>query len=225
IDWLFDEFVYRGGHPAFKLGFEWDQEAKQAKLSVQQTQDTNGTPPFRLPVDVEFTVDGKKLTFKVQISEKQHNFYWALPAKPQLVRFARGNHFLKSVEFKRGKETLLYQIKNDEDVIGRIDAAKELAKLGTPEAIEALKIAVLGDAFWGVQNEAARALGTMKTSNARDALLTCLKVKHPKARRGVVGALGQFRDERAAEALESIVRKGDASYYVEAAAALSLGQT
>ena len=121
---------------------------------------------------------------------------------------------------------LIDQLQRDDDVIGRIDAAKELAKLATPEAIEALKGAVLNDGFWGVQSEAARALGGIRTANARDALLETLKVKHPKARRGVVAGLGQFRnDEQAAAALEQIVRKGDPSYYVEAQAAHSLGLT
>ena len=121
---------------------------------------------------------------------------------------------------------LLYQLKNDDDVVGRIDAAKELAKLGTPEAVAALKQAVLKDAFWAVQAEAARALGGMRTETARDALLDCLNVKHPKARRGVVQALGQFRyDEKAAAVLEAMLHKGDASYYVEGAAAHALGQT
>ena len=68
-----------------------------------------------------------------------------------------------------------------------------------------------------MQSEAARALGGMRSEIARDALLACVSVKHPKARRGVVGALGQFRDDDAvAAALEGILRKGDASYYVEA---------
>ena len=53
IDWLFDEYVYRGGHPAFKLGFEWDDKAKQAKLSVAQTQDEKDASVFRLPVAVD----------------------------------------------------------------------------------------------------------------------------------------------------------------------------
>ncbi len=66
----------------------------------------------------------------------------------------------------------------------------------------------------------------MRTAAARDALLACVKVRHPKARRGVVGALGHFRhDEEAAAALEKLLRAGDASYYVEAAAANALGQT
>ncbi len=226
IDWLFDEYVYKGGHPAFKLAFEWDEDARQAKLNVTQTQDEKDSSVFRLPVDVDFTVDGKRQSFRVQVDEMVHNFFFSLPGKPQMVRFDPGHNFLKSVEFKRGKDMLVYQLQNDEDVVGRIDAAKELSKLATMEAVAALKTAVLNDAFWGVQAESARALGLMRSEMARDALLACLKVKHPKARRGVVQALGQFRhDEIVADALEAIVRKGDASYYVEAAASNALGQT
>jgi aminopeptidase N len=58
IDWLFDEYVYKGGHPAFKLAFEWDDASKQAKLGVQQSQDEKESSLFRLPVTVDFTVDG-----------------------------------------------------------------------------------------------------------------------------------------------------------------------
>jgi aminopeptidase N len=226
IDWLFDEYVYRGGHPAFKLACEWDEKAKQAKLSIAQTQDEKESSIFRLPVAVDFTVDGKAHAVTVEISDKAHNFFFTLPGKPQMVRFDPGCNFLKTVEFKRPKDMLLYQLQHDDDVTGRIDAAKELAKLGTPEAVDALKHAVQNDAFWAVQNEAARALGGIRTTAARDAVLACLKVRHPKARRGIVAALGQFRhDETAAAALESVLRKGDPSYYVESAAAQALGQT
>ncbi|HEY8173727.1 MAG TPA: M1 family aminopeptidase [Dehalococcoidia bacterium] len=226
IDWLFDEYVYRGGHPSFRLAYEWDEDTKRAKVSVTQTQDEKESSVFRLPVRIDFSVDGKQHGFDVEINEKVHNFYFTLPAKPQLVRFDPGHNMLKTVEFKRGKDLLTYQLKNDDDVVGRVDAAKELSKLGTREAVDALKEAVLHDEFWGVQHEAARALGTMKSQIALDALLACVKVRAPKARRGVMMALGQFRgDERAAAALADVLRKGDASYYVEAAAAHALGQT
>jgi len=225
IDWLFDEFVYRGGHPAFRIAYEWDEDARQAKLNVQQAQDEKDSSIFRMPVEIVFTVDKKHHAFPVEIKEKVHNFYFSLPARPQLVRFDPGNTMLKTVEFKRGKDMLVFQLKNDDDVTGRIDAAKELSKLGTREAVDALKQAVLKDGFWGVQAEAARALGSMKSAIALEALLACVNVRHPKARRGVYGALGQFREERAADALIVLLRKGDASYYVEGAAAHALGST
>jgi aminopeptidase N len=223
IDWLFDQYVYRGGHPALKIAFEWDDAVKRAKLSVQQTQDE--TELFRLPVAADFTVDGKLHRFDIEVSEKAHSFFFALPGKPDMVRFDPGHHFLKTVEFKRGKEMLLYQLKHDDDVVGRIDAARELAKLGSPDGADALKDAVLKDKFWAVQAESARALGSMRSEIALDALLACAKVRHPKARRGVMAALGQFRDERVAAALIAVLRTGDASYYVEGAAAHALGQT
>src|SRR6185437_10988129 len=137
IDWLFDQFVYRGGHPSLRLGYEWDDAARQAKLTVTQTQDEKEL--FRLPVVIDFTADGKTQAFKVDITDKQHTFFFALATKSQFVRFDPGHNFLKTVEFKRSKDMLLQQLKNDDDVIGRIDAAKELGKLGTQEAIDALK--------------------------------------------------------------------------------------
>jgi len=225
IDWLFDEYVYRGGHPQFRLSYEWDEDRKRARLGVEQTQDEKDAAIFRVPVTVDFTVDGKTHAFPVQINEKIHNFYFALPARPQMVRFDPGHNILKTVEFKPGKDLLKHQLKHDDDVAGRIEAARELSKLGSQEAVDALKDAVERDRFWGVQAEAARALGDMRSAIALDALLGCVNVRHPKARRAVLLALGQFRDERAATALTGVLRKGDASYYAEANAAHALGQT
>lgn len=108
--------------------------------------------------------------------------------------------------------------------MGRIEAAQGLGKLGSPEAVEALKQAVLTDPFWGVQSQAAQALGTVKTEAARQALLECTGIPHPRARRAVAAALGEFKDEAAAEALVRLL-EGDTSYFVAAEAASSLGKT
>lgn len=233
LDWFFDQWVFKAGHPQFKVAYEWDDAAGQARLTVNQTQETDGqTPLFRMPVNIAFATGDGNQTFRVQLSEKEQSFYFPLPEKPKMVRFDPGSWLLKTLEFKRPKELLLHQLQHDDDVMGRIDAAKGLAKLGTPEAVGALKTAVLQDPFWGVQAEAAKALGEMKSKAAMHALIECLGVEHPKARRGVVAALGDFRDEppahrggAAAGALERVLSEGDASYYVEAEAARSLGKT
>src|SRR5205814_5653511 len=41
----------------------------------------------------------------------------------------------------------------------------------------------------------------------------------------VMSALGEFREERAAEALEPVIDSGDESFYVEAAAVAAIGKT
>jgi aminopeptidase N len=234
LDAFFDQWVYGAGHPKLTVAFEWDDKARQAKLTVKQTQSSDhGTAEvFRMPVAVDFAIGRRSEAFRIELTEREQSFYFPLRQKPKLVRFDPGGWLLSTVEFKKSPEMLTYQLKQDDDVLGRMDAAKELGKLATKEAVAALKEAVLRDRFWGVQAEAARALGAAGTEEALDALIDCLGVRDARARRGVVAALGAFRDEpparrgaRAAQALERLLQDGDASYYVEAEAAAAIGKT
>ncbi|WP_375500012.1 M1 family aminopeptidase [uncultured Nostoc sp.] len=40
---LFDQYVFRGGHPDFKVAYSWDGDANLAKITVTQTQAAEGT--------------------------------------------------------------------------------------------------------------------------------------------------------------------------------------
>lgn len=239
LDWFFDQWVHGAGHPDLKAEYAWDEEngsarlsggqarlsGGQARLGVKQTQpEGGGTPVFRLPMDVAFTTAEGVHTFRVEVSEREQSFHFPLPARPLMVRLDPGNWTLKTLDFPRPKELLLHQLEHDTDVMGRIEAAKALAKLGSVEAVAALRRAVLEDPFWGVQSEAAKALGKVRSKAALEALVEGLKLRHPKARRGVVRGLGEFRDEAAADALLPVLER-DESYYVEAEAARSLGKT
>ncbi|MCH8066238.1 MAG: HEAT repeat domain-containing protein [Chloroflexi bacterium] len=234
LDEFFDQWLYGAGHPQLTVAFEYDSSAKQGKLTVTQTQsaDHGSREVFRTPVDVSFAIGRGEQSFRIQLTEREQSFYFPLPSRPKMVRFDPGGWLLKALEFQRDPEMLTYQLKNDDDVLGRIDAAANLAKLATAEAVAALKAAVQNDAFWGVQAEAARALGTINTPEAQEALIDCLDAGHARARRAVVAALGSFRDEppdhrgaKAAAALQRLLDDGDASYYVEAEAAAALGKT
>ncbi|MCH7699973.1 MAG: HEAT repeat domain-containing protein, partial [Chloroflexi bacterium] len=227
MDAFFEQWVYGAGHPSLTVSYEWDDKAKQAKLTVKQTQsaDHGGREVFDTPVDVSFAVGRRNEDFRIQLNEREQSFYFPLSSRPKMVRFDPGGWLLKALKFKRTPELLTYQLKNDDDVLGRMDAARELGKLATKEAVAALKVAVQKDSFWAVQGAAARALGAAATPEALAALLDCVDVAHPRARRGVVAALGNFRDDvngrgaEAAKALERVLLDGDRSYFVEAEAA------
>jgi aminopeptidase N len=227
LEGFFDQWVYHGGHPEFKVVYDWDDNAMIAKISVSQTQTENGETQlvFQTPVDVSFTFTKGVQTKRVMITQRDETFYISLPEKPRDVEFDPGNWVLKTLSFDKPKGMLLYQLSNDKNAVGRIRAAQRLAKHPTEAVIDVLKIACLKDPFWGVQAEAAKALGVVRTSSALKALVASLKIKHPKARRAVVKALGEFRDEDSARALMGILDEGDASYYVEGEAARSLGKT
>ena len=95
----------------------------------------------------------------------------------------------------------------------------------------ALATALEADPFWSVRAAAATALGKTRRQDALDALLRARAQENPRVRRAVAAALGEFvvthapGNQRAAELLEAWVVGGDASCFVEGAAALALGQT
>ncbi len=227
LEGFFDQWVHHGGHPEFKVSYDWDDNAKIAKVSVSQTQANNGETPsvFVTPVDLSFTLLKGVQTRRVTISQRDETFYISLPEKPRDVEFDPGNWILKTLDFDKPKGMLLQQLQTDRNAIGRVRAAQRLSKYPTEDVVDALKTATLKDPFWGVQATAAKSLGTIRTTSALRALTAGLKTKHPKARRAVAKALGEFRDEDSAKVLIGVLDEGDQSYFVEGEAARSLGKT
>jgi aminopeptidase N len=241
----FEQWVYKAGHPEFSVTYSWDDAQQMAKVSVKQTQEvTDLTPVFVTPVEIAFmvedAVDGRKKSqkatlrsFRVMIEEAQQTFYFPLERRPLSVRFDQGGWLPKTLDFKRPSELLRYQLVHDPDVLGRIEAAEALGKLAGEASIKALEEALVNESFWSATSAIASALGSQRTQRALDTLIGALeKVTEPRARRGVVAALGNFRApeqqelaERAAQTLTDLLHKGEPSYFVEAAALFALGQT
>jgi aminopeptidase N len=228
LDFFFDQWVYKEGHPELEISSSYDDKRKIASVTVKQTHKTSDTVAvFRFPVTIALMdKDGKEVRHRIEIKERDNIFHFPAESAPKAVRFDPEFDVLKTFKHKRGREALELVLKHAPEAIGRGEAARELGKEGSPQAVEALKAALMNDPFWGVRADAARALGAVRSTAARDALIEGLKVEHPKARRAVVRALGEFRgDADAAAALAAVVEKGDASYFVEAEAVLALGRT
>ena len=51
LDWFFDQWLFKPGHPVFDVRSEWDPARKVVVLTVAQVQDfARGIPVFRVPV-------------------------------------------------------------------------------------------------------------------------------------------------------------------------------
>ncbi|HKA86402.1 MAG TPA: M1 family aminopeptidase [Haliangiales bacterium] len=228
LDWFFDQWVAKAGHPELKIEYGWDGDAKLARFTVKQTQKVEGdTPLFRLPLTVTFRVAGEDRTFPLDVKDVSEAFYFPLAEEPTQAIFDAGQHTLKSADIDKPKPLWLAELKSATEAIDRSAAARALGKHASFDVVAALAEALARDPFWGVRAAAATALGEMRTEAARDALIRALAAtEHAKARRAVAKALGQFRhDDAAAAALEPLAAAGDPSYFVEAEACLALGRT
>ncbi len=240
---LFDQYVFRGGHPDYKVAYSWDGDSQLAKITVTQTQangNKNGsqselfnlkipiafgyTTPSETPDDSETT---NSLTFKtitVRINEREQSFYFPLEKKPQFISFDKGNNYLKTVSLEYPIPELKAQLKFDPDPISRIYAAQALAKKGGLEVVKVLSESLNSDPFWGVRVEVAKQLAKIKLDQASTALLAGLQDENASVRRAIVESLSKTKTTESYEAIKQVLEKGDRSYYVEASGARVIGK-
>lgn len=226
LESFFEQFFYNSGHPALRVEEEWKDGSRQLVLRFKQTQGEDSLPVYQLDIPVIVKTKSSEKKIVVELREREATHVVSLDEPPELVCVDPRFEVFKTLELARGAEQHIKTLESDEHVYCRVHAARALGKTGGAKAVEALKRCMLGDKFWGVAAEAARALGELRTEEARKALLEGLgSVTHPKVRRSICEALGNFRGRDVAEALTKVLGSGEESYYVRQAAAISLGKT
>ncbi len=229
LTFLFDQYVYRGGHPDFKVAYSWDGDANLAKVTVTQTQvateDKNNENLFdlKIPIGLGYVEPHDLKVFTVRVNEKEQSFYFPVDKKPDFISFDVGNHYLKTVTLEYPIPELKAQLLHDANPVSRIYAAVALAKKSGLEAVKALSESLKNDAFWGVRVEVVKQLAEVQLDQVFDVLIEYLSDQNPYVRRAVVQALGKIKTEKSYQALKKLSQAGDESYYVESAAAASIG--
>jgi aminopeptidase N len=159
----------------------------------------------------------------VRVHEYEQSFYFPLEEKPQFLSFDVGNNYLKTVSLEYPVPELKAQLEFDPDPISRIYAAEALAKKGGLEVVKALSNALKQDSYWGVRAEVAKQLAEIKLDQAFDGLVGGLEDEEADTRLAVVTALTKIKTDESYQVVEDLLKKGDPSYYVEAAAAHAIG--
>ena len=224
LDGFFNDWIHRPGHPLLTVKTSWTKGL--LKVTVTQRQKGDDVPEaYQFPLTLLVVHQSGEQSVTLPIGERSRT--WAIPMdqKPNRVEVDHGFRFLSNMTVESSRELLIASMRGDQSVVGRIRAAKALAKEGSPLAIEALATALKAEPFWGVRHDIAQLLGKNGTESARVALLSCVNDEHPKARAAVVDALGHLPTHPdVIEVLTSIVKDGDASIQVEGNAIRSLGR-
>jgi aminopeptidase N len=244
MDWFFDEWLYKMGHPIFEVTQAYD--AGKLTLNVKQTQKvdiTNEYPQtefFQGYVDIE--VDGS--IHRVWLDPKAENvFTFDSATKPMLVNFDYEGTWLKELKFDKSADDLLYQMKNDKDVLGRRWAMGELAakaKAGTDKdrIVTAFLESAEKDPFWRVRRAAVTVVADMFSpdqprgqtppavhlpADVQASMLRLAKDEQPLVRAEAIQLLGESSEPRHADLYMSALT--DRSYGVIDVAAEALART
>ncbi len=198
FDQFFDQWLYHGRFPDLDVAYSWDETAKIAKVSIQQTQPVNNEVLlFRFPLTIRFKTKSAVRDETIEVANKQEDFYFPLPGAPDLVRVDPEYTLLAKVNFNVSTPMLNSQLADKDNVIGRLLAVEQLSRRRDKESVAKLKESLNSDPFYGVRLEAASALRSIHNEDALLALLACCTQSDARVRQRVVDAIGGFYDERA----------------------------
>jgi aminopeptidase N len=229
--WFFDQWIYGAGYPELEVRYHWQRQEKMLRLSVKQLQERDGQVPiFRLPVEIEIiSVEPGEIieterreNYLVVVEQPEQDFYFPCESKPKLVTFDKNHRIFKLLRFPKSEQELIYQLRSDDDPLGRMRAARELSVFKSENAVQALRGVLVGVDFHGVRMAAAISLGEIGTESALAALLEGYRASRDShVRRNCVLAMGYFKDQSTAGFLREAL-DNDASYFVGVAAVRAL---
>ena len=215
LERFFSQWTERPGHPV--LDVRLARDAARGFLTVTITQTQKGDA-YAFPAELLFRFGKREVRQTLDVRSKTERFVLPEKSAPTYFRFDPSEAvILKEQKVHKGRNLWIEQLRRG-DLIGRIRAARHLAKDRRPESLAALRESIDKDPAFEVRSEVAKALRAVAGKPSRIALLGALADKHPKVRRAAAEALsGHGRDATVAEALAARLEAGDPSYYVEAA--------
>ncbi|MBI3542600.1 MAG: DUF3458 domain-containing protein, partial [Deltaproteobacteria bacterium] len=225
LSWFFEQWVFRGGHPDVDASYEWIDDKKQVKLTVAQKQPPDDlTTLFRLPLQFKIATSDGEYVHEIELATAEQTYWFSCADKPKFVSLNPENATLGNWKLNPGRELLANQLNLDKDVMGRVFAARALAKDSSRQSVDALGEALAREKFWGVQLEICEALGEIGSPRCQEYLVkNWAEIRHPKARKSAIRALGLFRNEATLEVVERAL-KSDPSPLVQYEAGIALGK-
>jgi len=198
FDQFFDQWLYHAHHPEIEANYSWDESARLAKLSLRQVQKlSDNVLLFNFPLTVRFKGRSGAIDRTILVTQKEEDFYFPLEAAPDIVRLDPDYTLLAKITFNVPNPMLRAQLADQDDMIGRLLAIRQLSGRHDKETVAWLGHTLNHDPFYGVRIEAAKALRAIHSDESLAALLDSTKQTDARVRNAVLNNLGGFYDETA----------------------------
>jgi len=201
---FFQQWVYGAGFPVFQVSSSYDRAARRVVVSAKEVQPRDSlTGFFDVDVDVEVRTDSGIVRFVVPMRNGTGELGAKVKSPPRSIRWDKGNWILDITDFPRSTAMMRYQLVNDDDVLGRIEAVDVLAQRPADQlALDGLVRAGRNDRFWGVRARALDAVGTWASvpnraeipamQHVKTALIYATRDPDARVRQSAATALGRL---------------------------------
>ena len=154
LNWFWEEWLYKGGEPSYKIEFE--EKGEEFQFYVKQTQQQNDLVGlFKMPIVFEVhykdgTTDSK--TVWIENQSQLVNFNRSSDKELAFVLFDPNNQVMKSVVFEKSTEMLKAQAQKAEHMLDRYDAIASLIERDFDDKESFLMTRFEEESFHGIKS-------------------------------------------------------------------------
>lgn len=143
LHWFFNQWFLGKGQPSLLIQHAYNDSKKEYFIRITQQQDLNILPVFKIPVDIDFYVDGKKERKRVWINSSSEEFSFSFSKRPDFVNVDPEKSIVCTKEEKLSIQERVFQYKNCPLYLDRMEALNECSAFASiPEAAEVILLAL-----------------------------------------------------------------------------------
>ena len=214
LNWFFNQWYYGNGHPKLNVATNYDAAAKQVRMVVQQTQDSNNL--FTLPVTVDVWSANKPTRYTVWVKEKADTFNFPSATQPQWVSFDADKILVAQRTENKSLDEYAYQYAHALNYIDRREAIDVAAKNAAERTAAQILEMAMKDPFAGLRSYAISKLDMQKeqvrTMAEKQLAEIAVKDKSRPVRAAAIAKLGDLKSANYKSLFQAAVN--DSSYSV-----------
>lgn len=226
LNWFFNQWFLGSGHPI--LDFDYQVNAGMVEVAVEQKQNLEEIPIYKLPMEVAIFDDKGKTIHKIVVDELTETVSLPVSGELKNIIFDYQQMQLGKKRESKPKEMYVHQYYNGERYLARLDGVKKGSN-DRSEKGQQMILDALNDTFWDIRIEAIGKVSKLKEEK-RDQGIVKLKEMAEKdpdsgVRVAAMKKLGKMlKDEKELEAIYERGIAQDSSYSVVTVALNSLGK-
>jgi len=230
LEWFFTQWCERSGTPRLAVKVEYEAAAREAVVTVEQTQAIDArTPAFRFVLPILAVTETSTRMVAMEVAERRATLRIPLDGSPRRIEIDPRLHVLKIVEIEAPLALLLEQAERGSTIAARRAALEALETSDRPEVIAALaRIAADGSRRSTERVQAIGLISAMASPEAEEAkrelvetmtggAVASAAMADPKVRLAVIGMAAKLKRDVALGVLTEAA-KSESSYRCREAA-------
>jgi len=177
MNWFFNQWFLSPGRPNLSVSKKYNASTQMIELQIEQKQDLEKYPLYRLPLEIDVYANGKKERKHIEVVDQEQVFYFPSSSAPDLVNVDAERQLICDMEYPKTKQEYIYQYKNAPLFEDRLEAMKGLEKeLAEKEVFELFSTAALNDSIVDLRKYAFGQLDKSPETYALEVKKILLKV-------------------------------------------------